>query len=53
MNPLSQGSYTVKPRMLWLVSEHNSKSFDSLYFGPVPTEQITGILKPLWVESNN
>jgi conjugative transfer signal peptidase TraF len=49
--PLTQvqaGSYTVKPGTVWLVSSH-PRSFDSRYFGPLPSANILGSAKPIWI----
>jgi conjugative transfer signal peptidase TraF len=42
------GAYTVNPGTVWLVSQ-NTRSFDSRYFGPLPTANILGTAKPIWV----
>ena len=34
------GSYVVAPGTLWVASSYNPRSFDSRYFGPVPTSAI-------------
>lgn len=43
------GSYHVPGGEVWLVSPHNPRSFDSRYFGPVPTSLVRGIVRPVWV----
>ncbi|HAF90833.1 MAG TPA: peptidase, partial [Pseudomonas sp.] len=35
---------------LFLLSVTNPASFDSRYFGPVPSAQVTGRLAPLWTD---
>lgn len=44
------GHYRVAPGQLWLVSDHNARSFDSRYFGPVPAASVRRAVRPLWVE---
>ncbi len=45
---LKAGIYTVAPGTVWLVSSH-PHSFDSRYFGPLPTTNIIGTAKPIWI----
>lgn len=40
-------SFTVRAETVWLVSSYNPASFDSRYFGPVPTSGITGVATPV------
>lgn len=42
------GTYLVRPGTVWLISSC-SKSFDSRYFGPLPSANILGIAKPILV----
>jgi conjugative transfer signal peptidase TraF len=35
----------------WVLSDRIPNSFDSRYFGPVPSANILGVYKPLWVRS--
>jgi conjugative transfer signal peptidase TraF len=42
------GRYRVQPGEVWLVSSYSSKSFDSRYFGPVATRNITRTVTPLF-----
>jgi conjugative transfer signal peptidase TraF len=42
------GVYRVGARELWLFSPHR-RSFDSRYFGPVSTQSVIGVLRPLLV----
>jgi conjugative transfer signal peptidase TraF len=48
LKPLPPGTYTVQPGTVWLVSSY-LKSFDSRYFGPLPSANILGTAKPVWV----
>jgi conjugative transfer signal peptidase TraF len=41
------GSYLVKPGEVWVASSFNRRSFDSRYFGPIPTIAIRDRLRPL------
>jgi conjugative transfer signal peptidase TraF len=41
------GRYTVQPGFVWVASSYNVRSFDSRYFGPVPTSSIRERLRPL------
>lgn len=50
MTPMQEGLYKVEQGTVWLVSQHNPKSFDSRYFGPVPIGHIAGTMQPVWVE---
>ena len=34
---------------VWVISSYNSLSFDSRYFGPIPTSRIEGLAHPLFV----
>ena len=34
---------------VWVISSYNPSSFDSRYFGPVPTSKIEGLANPLFV----
>lgn len=37
---IPEGSYIVRPGELWLISSYSGASFDSRYFGPVPTTRV-------------
>lgn len=41
------GTYRVAPGTVWLLSGHDSRSFDSRYFGPIPVAAIRSVVKPL------
>lgn len=49
MYPWPSGEYTVLAGFAWVASSYNEWSFDSRYFGPVPTSAIRAHLKTLWV----
>jgi conjugative transfer signal peptidase TraF len=41
------GRYIVAPNTVWVVSSHHPRSFDSRYFGPIPTSAIRDHVRPL------
>lgn len=41
------GTYQARSNSLWVASSYNSLSFDSRYFGPIPTGAIRNRLKAL------
>jgi conjugative transfer signal peptidase TraF len=43
------GTYRVPAGEIWLVSPHNPRSFDSRYFGPVPSSLVRSTVRPVWV----
>ena len=43
------GTYDVSPGSIWVASGHDPRSFDSRYFGPVPTDNVRGIAVPVFV----
>lgn len=49
LKPMENGFYTVKPGTIWLISSHDH-SFDSRYFGPLPSANILGLAKPVLLE---
>lgn len=49
LSPFPAGVYRVAPGAVWLLSGHDSRSFDSRYFGPVPASNVQGVARPLWV----
>jgi len=51
LKPMENGFYTVKPGTIWLVSSHDH-SFDSRYFGPLPSANILGLAKPVLLEDH-
>lgn len=48
LTPAEHGIYTVRPGTVWVVS-NCVRSFDSRYFGPVPTANILGTARPVCV----
>jgi conjugative transfer signal peptidase TraF len=49
LQPLPEGDYRVVPGEVWLLSNYDRRSFDSRYFGPVPTSNVLGVAHPVWV----
>jgi conjugative transfer signal peptidase TraF len=45
--PWPSGRYVVQRGSVWVASSFNRRSFDSRYFGPVPTSTIRDRLRPL------
>jgi conjugative transfer signal peptidase TraF len=43
------GTYRVPAGVIWLVSPHNRRSFDSRYFGPVSVSLVRSTVRPVWV----
>ena len=46
LDPWPNGEYIVPAGSLWVVSDFNSWSFDSRYFGPISTTTVRHRLKP-------
>jgi conjugative transfer signal peptidase TraF len=46
--PWPNGEYIVPAGSLWVVSDFNSWSFDSRYFGPIPSSLVQHHLRPVW-----
>lgn len=44
------GTYPVRPGYVWVASTYHRLSFDSRYFGPIPSCAIRELLKPILVE---
>jgi conjugative transfer signal peptidase TraF len=40
--------YVVAPGELWVVSHYSMYSFDSRYFGPVPTSHVRARVRSIW-----
>jgi len=51
--PWPDGEYIVPTGSLWVISDFNSWSFDSRYFGPIPSSIIQHRLRPLWTFRTN
>jgi len=49
LRPVAPGVYPVMPGQVWLLSGHDPRSFDSRYFGAIPTANVRGVARPLWV----
>lgn len=47
LRPWAFGRYVVQAGTVWVASSYNRRSFDSRYFGPVPTRSIREYLRPL------
>jgi conjugative transfer signal peptidase TraF len=47
LTPWPFGRYVVAPDTVWVASSHHPRSFDSRYFGPVPTSSIRDHVRPL------
>jgi len=45
---LPRGCYPVQAGTVWVLSTYNPLSYDSRYFGAVPTERIISYAKPIW-----
>ena len=46
---MSPGTYVVEPGTVWIVSNHDRRSYDSRYFGPVPLANVRSNAIPLLV----
>jgi len=44
------GRSIVPEGMLWVISSYNPRSFDSRYFGPIPTTAVRDHVRPLLTE---
>lgn len=47
LSPLAAGSYPLSQDELWLFSPREN-SWDSRFFGPVPIDNVLGVVQPLW-----
>jgi conjugative transfer signal peptidase TraF len=45
---VTRGSYETIANEVWLFGLHDARSWDSRYFGPVPTEAILGAVEPVF-----
>lgn len=50
MTPWPFGMYVTANAAVWVASSYNPRSFDSRYFGPIPTSSIRARLRPLLTE---
>jgi type IV secretory pathway protease TraF len=41
------GSRRVAAGAIWLFGFNDARSWDARYFGPVPVENVRGVLKPM------
>jgi conjugative transfer signal peptidase TraF len=41
------GRFIVAPGTVWVASSYHSRSYDSRYFGPIPSDAIVGHVRPL------
>lgn len=49
---LPAGRYEVPPGQVWLYGSTNLRSWDSRYFGPIPSRQVISTVQPIWTWSN-
>lgn len=42
------GRHVIGPDSLFMFSGHHPRSFDSRYFGPIPTSSVISTMRPLW-----
>ena len=47
LHPWPCGRYVVVPDTVWVASSYEGRSFDSRYFGPIPTSSIRDRVRPL------
>lgn len=47
LTPWRFGRFTVAPGTVWVASSYHSRSYDSRYFGPIPTTAIVAHVRPL------
>jgi conjugative transfer signal peptidase TraF len=47
LTPWAFGRFTVSPGTVWVASSHHPRSYDSRYFGPIPTCCIRSHVRPL------
>jgi conjugative transfer signal peptidase TraF len=48
LKPWPAGEYIVPTGGVWVISGFNGWSFDSRYFGPIPSSLVRHRLRPLW-----
>lgn len=44
-----EGVHVVHAGDLWLVATIHQRSFDSRYYGPVPTANVLSVVRPVWL----
>ena len=49
LNAVAFGIYSVAPGAVWVLSNHDPRSFDSRYFGPISLSFIVAAAQPLLV----
>lgn len=42
------GEHHLQPGQLWLFSSYRANAYDSRYFGPIETQRVVSVLKPVW-----
>lgn len=47
LKPWAFGRFTVSPGTVWVASSHHPRSYDSRYFGPIPSSCIRSHVRPL------
>ena len=45
--PWTFGRFTVAPGTVWVASSYHVRSYDTRYFGPIPTTAIVAHVRPL------
>jgi conjugative transfer signal peptidase TraF len=50
MLAVPHGIYRVEPDQVWVIGDADARSFDSRYFGPVPTANLRGRAEPLFIQ---
>ncbi len=46
---VAEGVHVVHTGDLWLIATIHQRSFDSRYFGPVPTANVLSVIRPVWL----
>lgn len=50
LSAVAPGTYVVLPSTIWLFSKEIPTSYDSRYFGPIPSSSVRRRFRPLWTE---
>ena len=45
---VGDGSYVVRPGEVWLISRNSPRSYDSRYFGPVPSAALHAVIRDIF-----